>query len=555
MSCPSRSHALRSSFVLAAIVVAHAGPEARAQSFDYAIKDAGAGGALGTALARLGDVDGDGCEDFVVGEPNLTVSSVPGTGIVRLESGKTGSQMEQLLGNPGANYGASVAGRIDVDGDGFEDLIIGAPLDTNTKSHEGLIYAYSPHFHSFPFYWYGNNTGGHFGASVKSLESDLDSDGVDDFIVGEPGVDGAAVISSAGSVVLFTLFGQPGSGFGTDVCRGGDLDNDGTGDFLVGAPDFVDSFGSTPGRVLAYSGATGNLLWTVDGAPDSKFGQSLTQPGDLDGDGEGDIVVGVPRHLDSSSNSTGCATVLSGSSHAVLYKVFGDAANDTFGHSVHGVGGDIDSDGTNDFIVGAPQLLGSAVGYARTISGATGATLYTFTGHTSDPNTKSNYGSDVAGGDFDGDGRTDVVIGGSNFANGDGIVETWTTVVAHWKNYGAGWPGTSGVPAFVPQKDPAVGKSLKLDLANSRGVATPALLMLGLGKASIPSGKGGTILVSPLLYLSLSIPAAGVTLSGQVPDDPSLYGLDLYLQAIELDPGASKGLSFTRGLDLYFGYD
>ena len=549
-----RSLSFCSSLALAAILVARANPEARAQIFDYAIKDDGASGGLGTAVARLGDIDGDGCEDFVIGEPNVTVSGVPGTGMVRLVSGRTGVQIEQLLGNPGANFGAAVSGRIDVDGDGFDDLLIGAPLDTNTKSHEGLMFAYSPHLHSYPFYWYGNNTGGHFGASLRSLEADLDSDGIDDFIVGEPAVDGAAVISSAGGVVLFTIFGQAGSGFGTDVCRGGDLDNDGTSDFVVGAPDNVDSSSSKTGRVLAFSGTSGSLLWTVDGAPDSKFGQSLTQPGDLDGDGDGDIVVGVPRHLDAGSNMTGCVTVLSGANHSVLYKVFGDSANDTFGHSVHGVGGDIDDDGTIDLIVGAPQLLGSNVGYARTISGATGATLFTFTEHTTDPNTSSAYGKDVVGGDFDGDGRTDVLIGGNNFKNGDGIVEAWLTAVAHWKNYGAGWPGTNGVPAFIPQKDPVVGKPLKIDLANSLGAGTPALLMLGLSKASIPSGKGGTILVSPLLYISLPLPAGGLTLSGQVPDDPSLYGLDLYLQVIELDAGASKGLSFTRGLDLYFGF-
>jgi hypothetical protein len=551
----SRSLSFVGALAFSAILVARAGPEARAQIFGYAIKDDGAGGALGTAVARLGDIDGDGCEDFVIGEPNVTVSGVPGTGEVRLVSGKTGSLIDQVFGNPGANFGAAVSGRIDVDGDGFDDVLIGAPLDTNTKPHEGLMFAYSPHLHNFPFYWYGNNTGGHFGASLRSLEADLDGDGVDDFIVGEPAVDGAAVISSAGGVVLFTIFGQAGSGFGTDVCRGGDLDNDGTVDFLVGAPDYVDASSSKTGRVIAFSGATGSLLWGVEGAPDSKFGKSLTQPGDLDGDGEGDIVVGVPQHLDSGGNMTGCVTVLSGASHAVLYKVFGDSANDTFGHSVHGVGGDIDNDGTNDYIVGAPQLLGSDVGYARTISGATGATLFTFTEHTTDPNTKSDYGKDVTGGDFDGDGRVDVVIGGSNFKNGDGIVETWTTVVAHWKNYGQGWPGTSGVPAFIPQKDPVVGKQLKIDLGNSSGVPTSSLLILGLSKASIPTGKGGTILVSPLLFIALPLPAGGLTLSGLVPDDQALYGLDLYLQVIELDAGASKGLSFTRGLDLYFGYD
>src|SRR5262249_6768022 len=150
------------------------------------------------------------------------------------------------------------------------------------------------------------------------------------------------------------------------------------------------------------SGKTGNVLWAVNGAADSKFGKSLAVPGDLDGDGQGDIVVGAPQHLDKNGIKTGCATVLSGANHALLYRAFGDAANDTFGHSVHGAGGDIDHDGTIDLIVGAPQLLGSDVGYARTISGATGDTLFTFTEHTNDPNTRSDYGKDVCGGDFDG---------------------------------------------------------------------------------------------------------------------------------------------------------
>src|SRR5262249_7676792 len=109
----SRSHRLAGTLALAALFVTGVGSQARAQLYDYNIRDDGASGALGTAVARLGDIDGDGCEDFVVGEPNLTVSGVPGTGIVRLESGKTGSQMEQLLGNPGANYVAAVTGKID----------------------------------------------------------------------------------------------------------------------------------------------------------------------------------------------------------------------------------------------------------------------------------------------------------------------------------------------------------------------------------------------------------------------------------------------------------
>jgi FG-GAP repeat protein len=553
MLLASRALSIGGTLTLAVILAGGGAREARAQIFDYAIQDAGAGGQLGTAVARIGDIDSDGCEDFIVGEPNGVEFGI--TGVARLESGRTGSEIDIVLEDSGGDLGAAVAGRIDVDADGFLDVLYGAPLDGRFAVEGGAIFAYSPHLKLLIEWRYGTLNKRHLGSSVRSLEGDVDGDGVDDYIVGSPGNDTALVISSWTNNVLFTNNGQSGAGFGTAVCRGGDLDGDGIVDYVVGSPDFVDSGGTTTGRVTAFSGKTGNPLWSVNGAADSNFGKSLAQPGDLDGDGQGDIVVGAPQHLDSGGNKTGCVTVLSGANQSVLYKVFGDGANDTFGHDVHGAGGDIDSDGTVDFIVGAPQLLGSDVGYARTVSGATGGTLFTFTEHTSDPNTKSNYGKSVCGGDFDGDGRTDVLIGGSNFNNGDGIAEVWTTAVARWNNYGFGWPGTHGVPGLTSQADPAVGKTLKLDLGNSAGAATTAMLMLGLSKASIPTGKGGTLLVSPLLFLPLSLPVGGLTLSGQVPNDPSLYGLDLYLQAIELDPGASKGLSFTTGLDLYFGYD
>jgi hypothetical protein len=111
------------------------------------------------------------------------------------------------------------------------------------------------------------------------------------------------------------------------------------------------------------------------------------------------------------------------------------------------------------------------------------------------------------------------------------------------------------VPGFTARTNPVVGNSLKLDLDNSAGVSTAGLLVIGLSKANISTGKGGTLLVTPFLFLPLSLPAGGLTLSGQVPNDPALYGFELYLQALELDAGASKGLSFTRGLDLFFGFN
>ena len=549
----SRMLSLGGTLALAASLVARAGPEARAQIFDYAVKNPGHDGALGSAVARIGDADSDGREDFIVGEPNWSVAGLPGSGLVRLVSGKSGNEITSFNRGILANLGAAVAGRIDLNGDGSLDVLIGAPLDDNGAHDGGALYGFSPQNGNFPLEVVGVVPDGHFGASVRGLEGDLDGDGVEDLVVGSPGNDMAFVISSKTSNTIFSNSGQNGSGFGTSVSRGGDLDNDGFVDYLVGSPDYVDSSGTTTGRVTAFSGKNGNLLWAVNGAADSRFGKSLAVPGDLDNDGQADIVVGAPQHLDSGGNKTGCATVLSGANQSVLYKVFGDNSGDTFGHDVHNVGGDIDNDGTVDFIVGAPQMLGSDVGYARTISGATGTVLFTYTEHSNDPNNRSDYGESVCGGDWNNDGRPDVLIGGNNFNSGDGIAETWITAVASWNNYGNGWAGTNGVPGIAPRANPIVGKTLKIDLDNSAGVSTAGVLVLGLSKASIQTGKGGTLLVTPLLFISLSLPATGLTLSGQVPNDPSLYGVDLYMQAIEADAGASKGLSFTRGLDLTFG--
>jgi FG-GAP repeat protein len=555
MSRTSRSASLCSSLALAILVVACAGPEVRAQIFDYAIQDPGASGALGSAVARAGDLDGDGCEDFIVGEPNATVNGIPGSGYVYLVGGQTGIVIDSVAGNPGANFGASVDGHIDFDGDGFLDVLIGAPLDSsNIHFESGAVFVYSPHLRSMLTEWYSGGVQAYMGSCVRSLEADADGDGLDDFLVTTPGND-EVTLFVAKATSYRSSFGQIGSNFGAGLCRAGDIDGDGICDYFAGSPDYVNGFGKMTGRVTAFNARDGSEIWSVEGAADSKFGTSLAQPGDLDGDGHGDIVVGAPQQLDPASNHTGCANVLSGRTQVVLHKVFGDQANDTFGHDVRPVYGDVDNDGTSDFIVGAPQLSGSEVGYARTISGATGNTLFTFTEHTSDPHTSSAYGVAVGGGDWNGDGRTDVLVGGNDFNSGDGIVETWTTPIASWNNYDAGWPGTNGVPALYPLSNPVVAKPLTIFLDDSAGKFTSGLLVIGLAKESIKTGKGGTLLVNPLLFEALSIPVGGLLFSGSVPDDPSLYGLDLYMQALELDSGASKGISFTRGLDLFFGYD
>src|SRR5262249_53878455 len=99
----------------------------------------------------------------------------------------------------------------------------------------------------------------------------------------------------------------------------------------------------------------------------------------------------------------------------------------------------------------------------------------------------------------------------SSDTNGITDVFARARCAALWSNYGSGFAGTNGVPAFTSQSDPVLGSTLSLSLANSLGAATSGLLFVGSQQASIPTSLGGVLLVIPSLTLFVSVPAAGAT--------------------------------------------
>jgi hypothetical protein len=166
----------------------------------------------------------------------------------------------------------------------------------------------------------------------------------------------------------------------------------------------------------------------------------------------------------------------------------------------------------------------------------------------------------VASGDFNGDGHPDCIVGDPLFddpaAGGKvGASETYLGCPASWSNYGAGWPGTLGVPSLTARGEPGIGTTCTLDLSNSLGSATPGLLLIGVSSTSTTLSSGATLLVIPSIVVALTVPAGGLVFSGDIPNDPSLCFVPLFLQGIELDAGAVGNLSFTAGLELDLGFD
>jgi hypothetical protein len=125
--------------------------------------------------------------------------------------------------------------------------------------------------------------------------------------------------------------------------------------------------------------------------------------------------------------------------------------------------------------------------------------------------------------------------------------------VASWSNYGAGLAGTLGVPALTSRSNPVLGTTVTLDLGNSSGNFSFGLIFIGFQEADIPSVWGGDLLLVPSVTVLLALPPAGTALGFDLPDRADLCGLLVDLQAIELDPGAPHGVSFTPGLELILG--
>jgi hypothetical protein len=321
---------------------------------------------FGWAVAGVGDVNGDGVPDVLVGEPG----SAPVPGEARLFSGLTGDKLLEINGGSTDSwdgFGFALTGLGDLDADGHADFAIGQP--SLSGEEPGVVHLYSGIDGGLRLTLTGLAPGDGFGAALANA-GHVDGDDVDDLIVGTSAGAYARVYSGATGALLHHLNGA-GPGYGASVAGLGDLDGDGFDDLVVGAPvfDFVD----------VISGATGQLLRryeTLGGA----FGTALAPLGDVDGDGKPDLLVGSPDDTLLDQEGCGSALVLSGDTGAHLYKFFGNMPAEHAGAAVASLG-DTDGDGKPELLLGTPGdvVPGTGVaGSAKAFDGTLSNSIKTF---------------------------------------------------------------------------------------------------------------------------------------------------------------------------------
>jgi hypothetical protein len=343
---------------------------------------------LGVSVASAGDVNGDGYTDAVVGAPGYTNTfadegaafvwlSVPGGAPM----GHPGNaHWSGFGGEEGADYGRAVSSG-DVNGDGFSDVVVGAPFWDGIRTDQGVVCAYfgSPTGLSPTHDWLHASGFSHsrFGLSV-SATGDMNGDGFCDVLVGAPryyvgeSLEGWAFVyigsadgPQTGAPWWNCFSQQTGARLGTSVDWAGDVNGDGYSDVIVGAPRYDNNAYTDGGRVFVWHGAATvppdgqptNADWAVGMLQEyGQFGSCVSSAGDVDSDGLSDVIVSTPYADSGMFESNGNAALWVGSEDGVSsspsWVEYGDQDGCHYGNAVASAG-DVNGDGFGDIAVGA----------------------------------------------------------------------------------------------------------------------------------------------------------------------------------------------------------
>lgn len=382
---------------------------------DMIFKGEDANNYFGFSVSGGGDINGDGYKDFIVGAYGHNSNKGK---IYIYKNALKGNDIPDIItyGEFQNQLGSSISAAGDVNGDGYDDYIAGAPAYGDFARGRAYIYFGSAIPDTLPDITINGFTDNSwFGWSVAGL-GDVNADGYDDIAISAPEYNSSQgrVFIYLGGAVMDTVHDLKMSGvttvsrFGHSISSAGDMNGDGYSDIVIGSPSYQSSrgrtnvfFGGSPmDTVSDYNYGGSNI--------DDNLGISVACAGDINGDNYSDILIGV-----SGYSTSGAVYIVYGNTFN-LYLIEEPIDFDYFGYSVSGAG-DVNGDSFSDFLVGAPYKNSRGQAYLYFGGSELISSPVEFTG------TEYEFGYSVSGsGDVNNDGYGDLIIGERGFQNNHG---------------------------------------------------------------------------------------------------------------------------------------
>jgi hypothetical protein len=347
------------------------------------------GDQFGVAVAGDGDVNNDGYPDLLVGaSANDAGGNVAGKAYLHFGGPSFNDVPDWVcVGRSGDFLGSSVAIVGDVNSDGFDDVLVGAPFNSDLGTQTGkavLFFGGNPMDTVADLIFYGQGALDQFGAAVAGL-GDINGDGYADWAIGAFKAD-AGLQADIGEVYVcfgssipdaipdLTIIGKAnGERFGCAISKTGRFDSDSYGDFVVGAYGYDEALKTNVGRAYVFRGGNppdtvADWIMTGENGHDY-FGYSVAGVGDVNDDSFDDILVGAKGYDHGLYTDAGKVYMFLGAASPDNIPDFTDAANqdndDQYGFAVGGAG-DLNGDGRSEFLVGADfdATAGTAAGMA-----------------------------------------------------------------------------------------------------------------------------------------------------------------------------------------------